>query len=106
MKRNRPGHTVNGEVAKDIATLRAGLFYAPALECDLRKSLDIEKFRAAQVIVSLFDPGVDALNIDLRRHRRILRALTIKVDLTVELRELSVRGSQKLLHTKTNRRTR
>lgn len=106
MKRNRPGHTVNCEIAKDIATLRARLFYAAALECDLRKSLDIKKFRAAQMIVSLFDSCVDALNIDLRRDRGILRALAIKIDLTIELRELSVRGSQKLVHTKTNDRTR
>ena len=106
MKRNRLGYTVNCEIAKDIAALRACLFHGPAFECDLGKSLDIKKFRAAQMIVSPFDPCVDALNIDLGRDRRTLGALAIKIDLTVELRELSVRGSQKLVHTKTNRRTR
>lgn len=106
MKRNRPGHTVNGEIAQNVAALRARLFYAPALECDLRKFFDVKKFRASQMIVSLFDSCVDAAHTDLRRNRGILGVLAIDVDPAIELRELSVRGPQKLVHTKTYRRAR
>ena len=37
MKRGRLRHAVHREVAKNIATLRAGPFHAAALECDLRE---------------------------------------------------------------------
>ena len=106
MKRNRPGRTVNGEIAQNVAALRARLFYAPAFECDLRKFFDVKKFRASQMIVSLFDPCVDAAHIDLRRNGGILGVLPVDVDLAVELRELSVCGPQKLVHTETDRRAR
>ena len=106
MKRNRLGHAVNGEIAENVAALRARLFYAPAFEYDLRKFFDVKKFPAAQMIVSLFDPCVEAAYVDLRRHRGILRTLAVDVDLAIELRELSVRGSQELVHTETDRRAR
>jgi len=104
MKCDRLGHAVDGEVAKNVAALRAGLFYASALECDLRIFVDIKKFRAAQMIVSLFDPRIDAAHVNLRHHQGILRMLAIDVDLTIELHEFSVRGPQKLMHTETDRR--
>ena len=104
MKRNRLGHAVNGEIADNVAALRARLFYAPAFECDLRKFFDVKKLRAAQMIVSLFDPCVDAAHVDLRRYRGILRTFAVDVDLAIELRELSLRGSQELVHTETDRR--
>jgi hypothetical protein len=95
---------MDGKVAKNVAALRARPFYASALECDLRIFVDIKKFRAAQMIVSLFDTRIDAAHINLRRHRGILRMLADDVDLTIELREFSVRGPQKLMHTETDRR--
>ena len=106
MKRNRLGHAVNGEIAENVAALRARLFYAPAFKCDLRKFFDVKKFRAAQMIVSLFNPCVEAAYVDLCRHRGILWTLTVDVDLAIELRELSVRGSQELVHTETDCRAR
>ena len=106
MKRNRLGHAVNGEIAENVAALRARLFYAPAFECDLRKFFDVKKFRATQMIVSLFDPCVNAAHVDLRCHRGILRTLAVDIDFAIELRELAVRGPQKLVHTETDRRAR
>ena len=58
------------------------------------------------MIVSLFNPCVEAAYVDLRRHRGILWTLTVDVDLAIELRELSVRGSQELVHAETDRRAR
>ena len=58
------------------------------------------------MIVSLFDLCVDATDIDLRRNGGILGVLAVDVDLTIELCEFSVRGPQKLVHTKTDRRAR
>lgn len=57
-------HAVHGEVASDIAGLRAGLFNAVTLECNLRELRDIEKLRAAQVIVTFGNARVDAANGD------------------------------------------
>ncbi len=104
MKCDRFGHAVDGEVAKNVAALRARPFYASALERDLRIFVDIKKFRAAQMIVSLLDARIDAAHVDLRRHRGILRMLAVDVDLAIELREFSLRGPQKLMHTETDRR--
>src|SRR4029077_6645113 len=104
MKCDRPGHAVDGEVAQNVAALRARLFYASALERHLRIFFDIKKFRAAQVIVALFDPRIDAAHVDLHRHRGIFWMLAVDVDLTIELGEFSLRGPQKLMHTETDRR--
>src|SRR5436309_2502691 len=99
MKRDRLGHAVDGEVPQNVAALGPGLFYASALERDLRIFVDIKKFRAAQMIVSFFDPRIDAAHVDLRRHRGILRMRAVDVDLTIELGELSLSRPQKLMHT-------
>src|SRR5207248_9260546 len=104
MKRNRFGDAVNSEIAENVAALRTRLFYAPAFECDLRKFFDVKEFRATQMIVSFFDPCVDAAQVDLRRNRGILRTLAVDVDLAIEFRELSLRGPQDLVHTETDRR--
>ena len=106
MKRDRPGHAMHGEVAENVATLRAGLLYAAAFECHLGEFFHIKEFRAAQMIVSLFDARIDTAHVDLCRHRGILRMLAVDVDLTIELRELSLRGAQELMHTETDRRAR
>src|SRR5919197_4255477 len=104
MKRDRPGHAMDGELAENIATLRARLFYASALERHLRIFVDIKKFRAAQMIVSFFDPRIDTAHVNLRCDRGILRMLAIDVDPAIELREFSVSRAQELMHTETNRR--
>jgi len=93
MERDRLGHTVYGEIAKNIAALRTGSLYAAAFERHLGEFFDIKEFRAAQMIVSLFDPCVDAAHVNLRRNRGILRMLAVDVDLAIELRELSVSGA-------------
>src|ERR1700730_14459419 len=103
MKCDRLGHAVHREVAKNVAALRARLFYASALERDLRIFFDIKKFRAAQMIVSRFDLSIDAAHIDLGRHRGILRMLAVDVDLAVKLCELALSRAQKLMHTETDR---
>src|SRR5438270_7276139 len=106
MKRDRLGHTVDSEVAQNVAALRPRLFYASALERDLRIFVDVKKFRAAQMIVSLFDSRIDAAHVDLRRHRGILRMLAVDVDLAIKLCELSLSRAQKLMHTETDRGSR
>src|SRR4030095_9357756 len=106
MKCDRFGHAVDGEVATNVATLRPGLFHTPTLERDLRIFFDIKEFRAAQMIVSFFDPCIDAAHVDLCCNGGILRMLAINLDLATKLREFSVRGSQKLMYTETDCRTR
>src|ERR1044071_473686 len=106
MKRDRFGHAVHGEIAENIAALRTRSFCAAAFERHLGEFFHIKEFRAAQMIVSLFDPRIDAAHVNLRRHRGILRMLAVDVDLAIELRELSVSGAQELMHTETDRRAR
>src|SRR6266487_2318258 len=106
MKRNRLGHAVHGEVAQNVATLRTGLFYAAAFESHLGEFFHIKEFRAAQMIVSLFDPRIDAAHVDLRRYRGVLRMLAVDGDLAIELRKFSVSGAQELMHAETDRRPR
>ena len=68
MKGDRLGYAVDGEIAENVAALRSSLFYTSALESHLREFFYIKEFRAAQVIVSFFDLGVDATYVDLRRN--------------------------------------
>src|SRR5215471_1106246 len=103
MKRDGLGHTVDSEVANNVAALRPGLFYAPALKCDLREFLDIKEFCAAQMIISPLDLRVDAAHVDLRCNRGILGVLAADINLATELRELSVSRAEKLMHTETDR---
>src|SRR5262249_52732990 len=56
MERDRLRYAVHCEVAENVAALRASLFHAPALECDMREFFDVKKFRAPQMIVAFLDP--------------------------------------------------
>ena len=105
MKRDRLRDAVHREIAKYVTTLRAGPFHAAALECHLRKFLDLEEIRTAQMIVPLFDSRVDAAHINLRRDRRILGVVTVDFDLADELHEFSMGSSEKLMYGETDRRT-
>ncbi len=67
MQRDRSRDATHGKIAENVATLLAGLLYAVAFECDFWKPCDIKKFRTTQVIVALFDSGVDAADIDSGR---------------------------------------
>ena len=67
VKRNRPCHTVHRQVAGDVAALGPGPLHAAALKGDLRNSFRVEEFCAAQMIVTFFDPCVDAAHVDLCR---------------------------------------
>src|SRR4029077_18584783 len=66
-------------------------------ECDLRKSPDVKKFRAAQMIVALTDTGIDTLHADSYCDRRFFRMLPVDVDPAVELCELAMCRSQVLV---------
>jgi hypothetical protein len=68
MKRDWPCHAMHGEIAENVAALRAGPFHAPAPERDLGKFFRVKKFRAAQMIIAFFDARVDAAHINLRRN--------------------------------------
>src|SRR6516164_10944741 len=102
MKRNRLGHAMHCQVTENVATLRAGAFYAPALKRDLGKFLDIKKFWAAQMIVALFDLRIDAPHADLRSYRRLLRMFSLDFDPAVEARELAASRAKELMHTEPN----
>jgi len=64
MQRERFRDTMQRKIAYDVAALRAGLLYAAAFERDLRKLCDVEKLRAAKVIVPLLDSRVDAAHLN------------------------------------------
>lgn len=100
MKRDRFGHTMNCEIAKNIAALRTSSLYAPALEGHLRKFFHVKKFRTAQMIVAFFDARIDALHIDLRSDRGILRMFAIDFDPAAEVRELAASRAEELMNTK------
>ncbi len=68
MQCDRFRDAVYRKIAKDIAALLTGLFYAPAFECDFGKLCDVKKFRAAQMVVAFHDSGVDAADVDFCRH--------------------------------------
>src|SRR6266568_8052536 len=106
MQGDRFRYAVHGEIAEDVSVLLAGSLHAPALEIDLRIFFDVEKFRAAQVIVSFNDSGVDAAHINSRNNRGIFRMLPIDVDFAIELRELAVGGGEELVNGETNCRAR
>ena len=96
---------MHGKVADDVAALRAGLLHAAALERDLRKLCDVEKLRAAKVIVSLLDSRVDTAHLNPCRDGRVLGMLAIEVDAAGKLREFTVGRAQKLAHLESDCRT-
>src|ERR1700682_2226380 len=89
MESNRACHAVHREVASDIAGLRPGLFDAATLKRDLRKLRHIEKFRAAQVVVALGNPSIDAADCNLSHDRRILNTIAVDLDRSIELLKLA-----------------
>jgi len=102
VKGDRLGHSMHRQVAENIASLWTGAFHAAAFECYLGKCFDIKKFRAAQVIVALFDARIDAAHINLRRDRGILRVLAIDFNPAAESREFAVGGAKELMHRETD----
>src|SRR5207302_10939197 len=74
------GYAVHGQIPKNIATLRGGLFYAATLERNFRKLRHIKKFRAAQMIIALSNSSVYAVDRDPGYDRRSLRVFAIDVD--------------------------
>ncbi len=106
VKCDRLSHSVNGKVAENVAALRARLLYASAFERHLRKFFNIKEFGAAQMIVALLNPCIDAAHLDLCCNGGILRMLSIDLYLAAKLREFSVSGSQKLVHAESDCRAR
>ena len=68
VQRHGFGHAVHGEIAQDIATIFAGLFYATTLEGDFGKFGGVEKFGAKQMLVALLDFGIDASDGNAGNH--------------------------------------
>jgi hypothetical protein len=98
VQRDRSGHAVHCYVAKDIATLRTSLLYAAAFERDMGEFLRAKKLCAAEMIVTLFNPRIDAADVDLRRDRRVLRMFPINFNLAAEVRELAAGRTEELVH--------
>src|SRR5450759_1024569 len=92
------------EVAKNVAALRPSPFHAPALECDLRKFFHVKEFRAAEMVISLFDSSIDAADVDLRCNRGTFWMLAIEVNPAAELREFPMGSAKELVHTEADRR--
>src|SRR5437764_15016246 len=103
MECNWLGHAMHSEVAENITALRTGSLDASALERDLRKSVHVKKFRAAQMIVPFLDSCIDASHVDLRRDRRILGMVPVDDDFVIELRELAVGSAERPTHTEPER---
>jgi len=61
MQRDRPCHPMHGEIAENVAALRAGPFHAPAPERDLGKLFHVKEFRTAKMVVPSFDVRIDAV---------------------------------------------
>ena len=89
---------MHGEVPENIASIRAGLFHAPGFECDLRKFRGVEKFLAAQVGIALGDSGVDALHLNRRHDRRLLRMFAIDLNRSAKLFEAARDCCKRLFH--------
>ena len=66
MQRNGFRHAVHGEIAENVAALRPRSRHAAALKCDLGKFRNVKELGAAQMLVALLDPGVDAAHVNLR----------------------------------------
>ena len=97
MQRNRFRDAVHGKIAENVAALRPRSRDAPALKCDIGKFRHVEKLRAAQMIVALLDPGIDAADVNLRRHRRFLGMLAVDVDLAAKFRKPAIGCSEELV---------
>src|SRR6516165_6996528 len=106
MKRKRFRHAMHGEVAKNIAALRASLLHAPALERHIRKFFHVKKLRATKMIVPLFDARIEASHIDLRCNRGILGVLPVDFDPAAKITKFAMSRAEELMHAETNRRAR
>ena len=104
-QRDRFRDAVQRESAHDVAALRASLFHAAAFEGDLTILCDVEKLRAAKMIVALFDSRIDAAHLNPSRDGGVLRMLTVEVDAAGELRELAIGRAEKLMDPKSHRGT-
>ncbi len=105
MQRGRLCYAMHGKIACNVAALRAGLLHAAAFERELRKLCDVEKLRAAKVIVPLLYSRVDAAHLNPGRDGRALGVLAIKVDVAGKLSELAIGRAQKLMHPESDRGT-
>ena len=90
------------EIAENVAALWAGSLDTSAPERHLGKFFHVKEFRAAKMVVPFSDVRVDAVHVDLRGDRRILRMLAVDVDLAAELGEFSMSRAEELMHTETD----
>ena len=104
-QRDRFRDAVHGEIAHDVTALRASLFHATAFEGDLTILCDVEKLRAAKMIVALFDSRIDAAHLNPSRDGGVFRMLAVDVDAAGELRELAICRAEKLMDAKSDRGT-
>ena len=103
MQRNRFRDAVHGKIAENVAALRPRSRDAAALKCDIGKFRHVEKLRAAQMIVALLDPGIDAADINSGHDRRFLGMLAVDVDLAAKFRKPAVGCSEELVDFESNR---
>jgi hypothetical protein len=92
------------EAAKDVAALRPSPFHAPVLKSDLGKFFHVKEFRAAKMVISLFDSSIDAADVDLRCNDGTFWTRAIKVNPAAELCEFPMGSAKELVHTEADRR--
>ena len=104
MQRDRFGYGMHGEVADDVARIRAGSLHASTLKGDLGKFRRAKKIRAAQVRIAFRDACINALHLNCRRNGRFLGILAIKFDHPAKLFEAARYCSDSLVHFETDSR--
>src|SRR5207247_9076164 len=105
IQREWTGQALHRVVAESVSASRPSPPHSAALKSDLGKFVHVKEFRAAQMIVPLFDARVDAAHLDLCRDGGILRMLAVDLDLAAELREFSMGGAEELVHGESDRRS-
>src|SRR6185295_3096562 len=102
-QRNWLRDTVHGQVARDFAAARAGLFHLPAPEGDLWIFRHVEKL-AAQMIVPLRDPGIDTGGIDRNIDGRLLGMIAIHHNRSAEFRKRAPGAPEHVPNLESDRR--
>src|SRR5262249_7594443 len=102
MQRHGSRDAVHGEIAQDIATIFAGLFYAATLEDDLGELAGVEEFRAKQMLVALLDFGINACDGNAGHHGRTLRMFAVHFNRAAKSMEIAAYGADELMKGKSD----
>src|SRR6476620_210108 len=102
MQRHRSGDAVHGEVAQDIATVFAGLFYAATLENDLGDLAGVEELQAKQMLAEIIDFGINDSDGKAGDHGRTLRRFAVHVNRAAKSMEIAAHRADELMNGKSD----